>query len=106
MTVIRAELRGSNRALAAGIVAVGSSPVLALCRRLVEAGHDPVTPLAAYRAGTLCLKVRSIGAAAALEVNGEGNGFRGLKRAGRSLAHKPKAVGGMRGRSAAGGHRI
>jgi len=36
--------------------------------RLVEAGHDPSTPLEAYRGTTLCLRVRSIGAGARLTV--------------------------------------
>ncbi|MFY9839327.1 MAG: hypothetical protein WAK55_23200 [Xanthobacteraceae bacterium] len=47
-----------------------------MCRKLVEAGHDPATPLEAWRGKTLCLLVRSIGEAARLEVSGEGVGFR------------------------------
>jgi hypothetical protein len=43
--------------------------VLALCRALVEAGHDPATPLEAYRGSTLCLRVRSIGEGAKLTVD-------------------------------------
>jgi hypothetical protein len=46
------------------------SPVLGMCRKLVAAGYDPATPLHAYRGATLCLTVRSIGAAAKLEVSG------------------------------------
>jgi hypothetical protein len=76
MAVIRAELRGKDQALALGIVVVSSSPVLGLCRKLMAAGYDAQTPLEVYRGVTLCLSVRSIGEAAALEVNGEGNGFR------------------------------
>jgi hypothetical protein len=34
----------------------------------LEAGHDPATPLEAYRGSTLCLRVRSIGEGAALTV--------------------------------------
>jgi hypothetical protein len=60
------------RARAAGIEVVatrkGDSIVCALCRRLVEAGHDPATPLEAYRGDSLALKVRSIGEAAGLTV--------------------------------------
>jgi hypothetical protein len=52
------------------------SPVLALCRKLVEIGLDPNTPLNAYRGETLCLRVLGIGEAAQLEINGEGSGFR------------------------------
>jgi hypothetical protein len=44
--------------------------------RLVGAGHDPTTPLHAYRGDVLCLIVRSIGEAAVLELNGDGTGFR------------------------------
>jgi hypothetical protein len=66
---IRAQLTGSNKAIAAGITVTGSAPVLALCRRLVAAGHDPKTPLDAFRGSTLCLRVRSIGEGAMLTVN-------------------------------------
>ena len=65
---IKAELIGDSKALACGHVAVGSSPLLGLCRKLVDAGHDPRTPLEAYRGDTLCLQVRSIGEAARLRV--------------------------------------
>jgi hypothetical protein len=64
----RAELIGSNGASALGVEAHGPSPVLALCRALIEAGHDPATPLHAYRDHTLALKVRSIGEGAKLTV--------------------------------------
>jgi hypothetical protein len=61
MRPIRAEIDKSNRCDAAGYMVTGYSPVLAMCRKLVEAGFDPATPLHAYRGDTLCLKVRSIG---------------------------------------------
>jgi hypothetical protein len=44
------------------------APVLALCRRLVDAGIDPATPLEVWRGGVLALTVRSIGAGAGLTV--------------------------------------
>jgi len=66
---IHAELAWSDHATACGIVARGSSPVLKLCRMLVEAGYDPRTLLECYRGATLCLKVRSIGEATGLEVD-------------------------------------
>jgi len=66
--IIRAELSGSTTAKACGITICGSSPVLALCRALLAAGYDPSSPLEAYRADTLCLRVRSIGEAARLRV--------------------------------------
>ena len=65
---IRADLIGSNQASAIGIVASGHAPVLALCRRLIAAGHHPSAPLEAYRGSTLCLRVRSIGEGGRLTV--------------------------------------
>jgi hypothetical protein len=73
---IRAELAGDDAATANGITVRAYAPVLALCRKLIEAGHDPSLPLEAYRSEVLALRVRSIGEAAELEINGEGNGFR------------------------------
>lgn len=67
---MRAELIGSNQATACGVTVSGrNAPVLALCRALIEAGHDPAIPLEAYRGNTLCLRVRSIGEGAALSVS-------------------------------------
>ena len=68
ISAVRAELIGTNCAIALGIKAHTSSPVVALCRALLEAGHDPATPLHAYRGNTLALKVRSIGEGAKLTV--------------------------------------
>jgi len=46
--------------------------LLALCRKLIEVStYGPETPLDAYRATTLCLRVRSIGEAAKLDINGQ-----------------------------------
>jgi hypothetical protein len=67
---IRADLIGSDICTALGLAIHSGSPILALCRALIEAGHDPATPLEAYRGETLCLRVRSIGEAANIEVNG------------------------------------
>jgi len=61
--------------MACGIVGRGPSPVLKLCRLLVDAGHDPAAPLEAWRGGVLCLRVRSIGEAAGLRVASHGAGF-------------------------------
>jgi hypothetical protein len=65
---VRVELLGGNRATALGVEVRGPSPVLALCRALVEAGQDPTTPLLVYRSNALALKVRSIGEGARLTV--------------------------------------
>jgi hypothetical protein len=75
-TPIRAELIGDDQATALGIEARSVAPVLDLCRKLVEAGHDPVSTLHAYRGATLSLVVRSIGEGARLEIRGDGVGFR------------------------------
>jgi hypothetical protein len=61
---LRAELSGggaASTATAAGITVQADAPVLALCRRLLAAGHDPATALEAYRGSNLCLRLRSIG---------------------------------------------
>jgi hypothetical protein len=75
-SLIRAELTGSDGCSALGITISSSSPVLALCRKLVQAGYDPSTPLEVYRGEILALGIRSIGEAAALEINAYGTGFR------------------------------
>jgi hypothetical protein len=75
---ILANLSSDSIATALGITVRSASPVLALCRKLIASStYASSTPLDAYRGETLCLKVRSIGEAAQLEVNGEGTGFRG-----------------------------
>jgi hypothetical protein len=75
LTPVRAELAGSDRCSALGNEVNSTSSVLAICRQLIEAGHDPQTPLEVYRGDVLCLSVRSIGEGAELEVNSKGNGF-------------------------------
>ena len=72
---IRAELVGDSSCSALGMKVSSSSPVLALCRQLVQAGYDPDMPLEAYRGDTLALRVKSIGQAASLQVNSDCTGF-------------------------------
>ena len=79
-TAIRAELIGSDCCSALGMTGRSTVPVLALCRLLVETGHDSETPLEAWRGSTLCLRVRHIGEAARLELSPRGVGF--VRRAG------------------------
>ena len=50
------------------IIARSYAPVLALCRRRIEAGIDPDRPLHVYRGDTLALVVRSIAEGARLAV--------------------------------------
>ena len=86
MEVIRAELAWDDTCTALGIIVRSPSPILALCRKLVDAGHDPAAPLEAYRDSTLALRIRSIGEAAGLEVASHGAGFiRAAKRRRASL---------------------
>jgi hypothetical protein len=66
--VIRAEITGANEATACGLTAHGHAPVLTLCRQLIDLGHEPESPLAAYRGNTLCLLLHSIEEGAALTV--------------------------------------
>jgi hypothetical protein len=90
---IRAELTGSSTCTALGLSVRANSPVLGLCRRLIEAGYDPATPLQAYRGDTLCLVIRSIGEAAALEINSAGTGFFRHRGARAASPVRQKAVG-------------
>jgi hypothetical protein len=72
---IRAVLIGDDRCAALGIAVQSSSPVLSLCRRPLDAGHDPTTPMQVFRGDTLALTVRSIGEAARLRIGSHGVGF-------------------------------
>ena len=65
---IRAELIGCNTCTALGISVCAAAPVLAICRSLIAAGHDPHKQLRVYRGDVLCLTVRSIGEGAGLTV--------------------------------------
>jgi hypothetical protein len=80
MTPIRAEIIESNQCDAEGYTVKASAPVLAMCRKLIEAGYDPATPLHAYRGDTLCLKVRSIGEGAQWTVQDSNSGRPVLRR--------------------------
>jgi hypothetical protein len=77
---IRAELSSDTYATALDITVRLPSPVLALCRKLIEVStYAPETPLSAHRGKTLCLRVRTIGEGARLEIAGNGVGFRSLQ---------------------------
>ena len=59
---IRAVIIDDDRCDAGGYSVRGHAPVLVMCRKLIEAGYDPATPLHAYRGGdSPCLRVSSIG---------------------------------------------
>jgi len=90
---IRAELRGDNECRAAALITRGTTPILAMCRKLVAAGVNPATPLECYRGPTLAIIVASIGHGAGLEINGHGTGFRPISEGGAaSLVPKSNEV--------------
>jgi hypothetical protein len=66
----------TNQCEALGLKVRAAAPVLALCRELIETGHDPGRPQDVYRDDVLALRVRSIGAVARLSIRGDGVGFR------------------------------
>jgi hypothetical protein len=74
--MVLAELSGDDTCRALGVTVRSSAPVLTLCRKLVEAGHNPATPLEAYSGAVLCLKVRSIGEGTRLRVAPSSVGFK------------------------------
>jgi hypothetical protein len=94
--VIHAELIGSDTCTALGIASRSSAPVLAMCRALVDAGHNSSSRLDAYRGDVLCLRVRSIGEGARLEV-AEGIGFRPYRKASPAPLAVPKTPGRIQG---------
>ena len=68
---IVAELSSDSYATALGMTVRSPSPILALCRQLVESStYASSAPLEAYRGDILCLRVRNIGEAAKLEIDG------------------------------------
>jgi hypothetical protein len=72
---IRAELFGADRCKGLGLEARGAAPVIALCRKLVEARINRAFALEAYRGDILCLRIRSIGEGAGLRVATHRVGF-------------------------------
>jgi hypothetical protein len=68
------EIGGIAECSACGITVRGASPVIALCRKLIEAGYDPARPMEIFRGPVLALRARSIGEAARLKVSTAGNG--------------------------------
>jgi hypothetical protein len=71
----RAELIGSNICTACGIRVRSTTPVLSICRRLIEAGYDADQALHVHRGDVLALTVASIAQGASLEINAKGTGF-------------------------------
>jgi hypothetical protein len=73
---LHAELAWSDTCICAGITVRTYAPVLAMCRQLLAAGLDPDQAMEVWRAGTLALRVRSIGEAAELEIGDDPPRFR------------------------------
>ena len=71
----RGELIGSNICTARGITVRSTTPVLSICRRLIEAGYDADQALHVHRGDVLALTVASIAKGASLEINAKGTGF-------------------------------
>ena len=74
--VIIGQLSGDDTCMAAGLSVVGITTVLDLCRMLVQRGDDHKMPMEVFRHGVLALRIRSIGEAAKLEINGKGTRFK------------------------------
>jgi hypothetical protein len=73
---LRVDLYGDDICECGDITVIaGNEPILQMCRRLIDAGFDPDTPLRCYRNNALALNVRAIGEAACLTINSRGNGF-------------------------------
>jgi len=73
---LRVELHDSDVAEAFGYRVTSSSPVLSLCRDLLDDGCGEHEPLECWRGDMRCLSIRSIGEAARLHIGGDGIGFR------------------------------
>jgi hypothetical protein len=86
---ICATLTGSDRSEPESVIARGPAPVLAICRALIEAGHEPERMLHAYRGGVLAVKVRSLGEGARLNVEDDRHGTPRLRR----WRHGPRGCG-------------
>jgi hypothetical protein len=77
---VHAFLMGSDRCGAEGLSARTAAPTLALCRLLVEAGHNPNRPLHAYRGNVLCIIVGSIDEGARVTIEDDRHGRPRLRR--------------------------
>jgi hypothetical protein len=77
VTTIRAMLLGSTTCVAPalGLASTGNTPVIELCRLLIEHGHNPRACMLVYRGATLALRIPSIGTAAQLEISGKSTFF-------------------------------
>jgi hypothetical protein len=82
--IVRAELIGSSTRTSAGLTVRGNVPALAICRKLIAAGHDPDCAFEVYRNGVLSLRIRSIAAGAGIDVQDDNRGVPRFTR------HRPR----------------
>jgi Fe2+ transport system protein FeoA len=73
-TIVRAELVDDNICTAQGLTVTSPSPILAMCRRLIEVGVDPGSALHVYRSDVLAISVVNIAIGARLTIKTAGNG--------------------------------
>lgn len=78
--LICAKIESPESCSANGVTAVGHSPVLKLCRKLVAAGYDPESRLEVYRGAVLALSICSIGKASTLVVEANSHGCPRVRR--------------------------
>jgi hypothetical protein len=74
--MIRASLIGDDTAVCvhAGLRVTSASPIVALCRALIECGFDPRERLFVYRDGALAFGVSNLRHGAGLEVASDTRG--------------------------------
>lgn len=99
-TPIHAEIIGSDRCQAEGLTVRGATPVLATCRKLLNAGYVQTGRCMPSRGEMLAFKVRSIGEGAKLTVREDRCRFARLpdREAGGGVASlvRPKPTGATR----------
>jgi hypothetical protein len=81
-TSIIASVEGSDLCRAEGYTVKDHSPVLAMCRTLVEAGLDPQRPLLAFRRDVLAMRIKTIELGAHFSVVENQKRFRAAKAGG------------------------
>ncbi|MGC1359409.1 MAG: hypothetical protein WA851_27150 [Xanthobacteraceae bacterium] len=86
---IHAEIVGSDTVIVGDMVVVCAAPIITICRELVARGADPAIAMLAFRSNQLAVKVRAIGEAAQLEINGKGSGFKHRATVGRASPIAP-----------------
>jgi hypothetical protein len=71
---VKVYLVGMREAEADGFCASGDTPILSLCRRLIDAGYDPQCPVHVHRGDALAMTISSLGYGARLRVKERNDG--------------------------------